>query len=48
LHKVVCRVVFYLEAFKNDFDATAVFRIATASEFHSKIPLIFLYHVLRV
>jgi hypothetical protein len=48
LEKVVSRVEFYLAENKNDFDATAVFRTAAASEFHSKIPLTFLYHVLRV
>ena len=48
LDKVVASGVFYLTESKNDFDATAGFHIAAAFEFHSKIPLTFLYHVLRV
>ena len=48
LDKVVSRVVFYLTEITNDFEATAVFRTAAASEFHSKLALTFLYHVLRV
>ena len=48
LAKVISRVVFYLTESKNNFAATAVFRRATASEFPSKLPLTFLYHVLRV
>jgi hypothetical protein len=48
LAKVISRVVFYLTESKNNFAATAVFRTATASEFHSKLSLTFLYHVLRV
>jgi len=48
LDKVVSRGVFYVAESKNDFPATAVFRAATASKFHSKLPLTFLYHVLRL
>jgi len=48
LDKVVSRVVFYRTEITNDSDATAVFRTVTASEFHSKLALTFLYHVLRV
>ena len=48
LDKVVCRGVFYLTESKNDFAAAAVFRTASAAKFHSKLPLTFLYHVLRV
>ncbi len=46
--EVASRAVFYLIESENDFDATAVFRRAAVSEFHSKLPLTFLYHVLRV
>jgi len=46
--KVVSRIVFYVTETTNDFDATAVFRTATASEFHSKLSLTLLHHVLRV
>jgi hypothetical protein len=48
LAKVISRVVFYLTESKNNFAATAVFRTASASEFHSKLSLTVLYHVLRV
>ena len=48
LDKVVSHGLFYLIERKNDFAAPAVFRTATASEFHSKLALTFLYHVLRV
>jgi hypothetical protein len=49
LDKVVSRGVFYLTEITSGFAAsTAVFRTATASEFHSKLPLTFWYHILRV
>jgi len=48
LDKVVSQVVFYLPEISSDFAATAVFRTASVSKFHSKLPLTFLYHVLRV
>lgn len=48
LDKVLSRGVFYLTESKNDFAAAAVFRTASAAKFHSKLPLTFLYHVLRV
>ena len=48
LDKVVSRGLFYLIECKSDFDVIAVFRSTTASEFHSKLALTFLYHVLRV
>jgi hypothetical protein len=48
LAKVISRVGFYLTEIKNNFEATAVFRTASASEFHSKLSLTFRYHVLRV
>jgi hypothetical protein len=48
LDKVVSRGVFYVTESRNDFAVTAVFRTASAFKFHSKLPLAFLYHVLRV
>ena len=48
LAKVVSRGVFHLTEITNDFDVTAVFRTATASEFHFNLPLTLLHHILRV
>ena len=48
LAKVVSQVVIYLTEINNNFDATAVYRSAIASEFQSKLPLTLRHHILRV
>jgi len=49
LDKVISRIVFHLTGITSGFAASpTVSRTASASGFHSKLPLTFLYRILRV